>query len=146
MQTSSRSGPTASSARPSKRNPTTFGGSKTSSNTLCWCGTTGGSLLALDLIVIVGFDGCFKRVNPAFERTLAYPLRTLESRPFLEVIHPEDFAWPRSMFDEFVRDDRHDRIGVEHRVVCRDGSVPWFQLNSRVLAEGEASSSPLPGT
>jgi PAS domain S-box-containing protein len=136
MQTSSRSGPTASSARASKRKPTTLGGSKTSSNTPCWCGTRSGSLLALDLIVIVGFDGCFKRVNPAFERTLAYPLRTLVSRPFLEVIHPEDFAWPRSMFDEFGRDDRHDMIGVEHRVVCRDGSVPWFQLDSRVLPDG----------
>lgn len=46
--------------------------------------------LALDLIVVVGFDGCFNRVNPAFEHTLGYPLRALLSRPFLEVIHPDD--------------------------------------------------------
>ena len=37
--------------------------------------------LALDLMVIVGFDGYCKRVNPAYERTLGYPLRELLSRP-----------------------------------------------------------------
>jgi PAS domain S-box-containing protein len=91
--------------------------------------------LALDLIVIVGFDGGFKRVNPAFERTIGYSLRELRDRPFLEVIHPEDLPWLRNMFGEFVRGDRDDMIGVEHRVVCRDGSVRWIQSNSRVLPE-----------
>jgi PAS domain S-box-containing protein len=91
--------------------------------------------LALDLIVIVGFDGCFKRVNPAFERTLGYPLRDLLSRPFLDVIHPQDVPWLRNMFDDFVRGDRDDMIGVEHRVTCSDGSVRWLQSNSRVIPE-----------
>src|SRR3954447_12879068 len=81
--------------------------------------------LALDLIVIVGFDGCFKRVNPAFERTLGYPLRELLCRPFVEIIHPEDLPWLRSMFAELVRGDRDDMLGVEHRVICSDGSARW---------------------
>jgi PAS domain S-box-containing protein len=80
-------------------------------------------------------DGRFKRVNPAFERTLGYPLRELVSRPFLEVIHPDDGPWLGSMFAEFVRGDRDDMIGVEHRVVCSDGSVRWLQSNSRVVHE-----------
>ena len=46
--------------------------------------------LALDLMVIAGFDGYLKRVNPAYGRTLGYPLRELLSRPLLETIHPED--------------------------------------------------------
>jgi hypothetical protein len=39
------------------------------------------------------------------------------------------------MFEEFVRGDRDDMIGVEHRVICRDGSVRRLQSNSRVLPE-----------
>jgi PAS domain S-box-containing protein len=91
--------------------------------------------LALDLIVIVGFDGCFKRVNPAFERTLGYPQQELLSRSFLELLHPEDLPWLTEMFGEFVRGERDDMIGVEHRILCRDGSVRWLQSNSRVIPE-----------
>ena len=47
--------------------------------------------LALDLMVIVGFDGYFKRVNPAYERTLGYPLRELLSRPVLEFVPRKTF-------------------------------------------------------
>jgi PAS domain S-box-containing protein len=91
--------------------------------------------LALDLIVIVGFDGCFKQVNPAFERTLGYPIGGLASRPYVEVIHPEDVPRLSEMFGELARGDRDDVTGVEHRVVCRDGSVRWLESNSRVLPE-----------
>jgi PAS domain-containing protein len=37
--------------------------------------------LALDLLCIAGFDGYFKRVNPAYVRTLGYPGWELMSRP-----------------------------------------------------------------
>ena len=46
--------------------------------------------LALDLMVIAGFDGSIRRVNAAYERTLGHPVRKLLSRPFLETVHPED--------------------------------------------------------
>jgi PAS domain S-box-containing protein len=91
--------------------------------------------LALDLMVIVGFDGYVKRVNPAYERTLGYPLRELLSRPFLEFVHPEDRPLLRDVFGELVDGDRNDVIGVEYRVICRDGSVRWLQWNSRTIPE-----------
>jgi PAS domain S-box-containing protein len=91
--------------------------------------------LALDLMVIAGFDGYYKRVNPAYERTLGYPLRELLSRPFLEFIHPEDRPPVRDTFGELVGGDSDDVIGFEHRVICGDGSVRWLEWNSRIMPE-----------
>jgi len=91
--------------------------------------------LALDLMVIVGFDGYVKRVNPAYERTLGYPLRELLSRPYLEFVHPEDRPLLRDKFGELAGGEGDDVTGVEHRVICGDGSVRWLQWNSRIMPE-----------
>jgi PAS domain S-box-containing protein len=93
--------------------------------------------LALDLMVIVGFDGCFKRVNPAYARTLGYARGEVVARPFADFVHPEDLPSVRDMFVELVHGRRNDLIGEEHehRVICRDGSVRWLQWNSRIMPE-----------
>ncbi len=46
--------------------------------------------LSLDMISTAGFDGCFKTVNPAFERILGYREEDIVGRPFLDFVHPED--------------------------------------------------------
>ena len=91
--------------------------------------------LARDLMVIAGSDGYFKRVNPAYERTLGYPRAELLSRPLWETIHPEDVPSVRDRIRELVAGDSNDVIGFENRVVCRDGSVRWLQWNTRTMPE-----------
>jgi PAS domain S-box-containing protein len=89
--------------------------------------------LAHDLMVIVGFDGYFKRVNPAVVRTLGYSSRELLSRPFFEFLHPDDVQRSRDGFPDRVSGNA--AIGYEVRYRCADGSVRWIQWNSRTVPE-----------
>ena len=53
--------------------------------------------LSPDFMCLATFDGYFRRVNPAFERTLGYTIEELTSRPFLDFVHPEDLERTRAV-------------------------------------------------
>jgi PAS domain S-box-containing protein len=89
--------------------------------------------LSLDLFCIAGFDGFFKRVNPAFEQTLGYSSQELLSRPFLELVHPDDLQRSRDVLAAALRGN--DVIGFDNRVVCADGSVRWLEWNTRTIPD-----------
>ncbi|HSO00111.1 MAG TPA: PAS domain-containing protein [Candidatus Nanopelagicales bacterium] len=46
--------------------------------------------LSIDLLCIAGVDGRFREVNSAWERVLGYSVDELTSRPFIDLVHPED--------------------------------------------------------
>lgn len=48
--------------------------------------------LSLDMLIVVTPDGCLKRVNPAFARALGRDVAELHSKPFIDLVHPDDQA------------------------------------------------------
>lgn len=59
--------------------------------------------LSQDMISVADLtSGVFLRANPAFERTLGYPLEVLLKTPFLELIHPEDIAKTQEAVEQLL--------------------------------------------
>jgi PAS domain S-box-containing protein len=89
--------------------------------------------LSHDLFCIAGFDGYFTRVNLAFEQTLGYSRQELVSRPFLDLVHPDDLESSRLVLADLQRGE--DLIGFVNRVICADGSVRWLEWNTRSMPD-----------
>ena len=80
--------------------------------------------LAGDLLLIAGFDGYFKRINPAFTATLGYATEELLARPYLEFVHPEDRAGALAAAEQLGRDET--TLLVENRYRHKNGSWRWI--------------------
>jgi PAS domain S-box-containing protein len=89
--------------------------------------------LSVDLLFIAGLDGQFKRVNPAFERTLGYTTQELLSRPFLEFVHPDDRARSAAAMETLGRGQK--LVQFENRYMRADGSMRWLQWSTRPMPE-----------
>ncbi len=81
--------------------------------------------LSLDMLCIAGFDGWFKRLNPAFARVLGYSLDELLARPFVDFVCPDDRPATQTEMDRLIHG--LDTVSFENRYQCKDGSLRWLQ-------------------
>ena len=91
--------------------------------------------LSLDLLAIAGFDGYFKQLNPAWERTLGWTIEELSEHPWVELIHPDDVA-PTIAAAQGIMDGNL-LINHENRYRCKDGSYKWLLWNAREIVGEE---------
>jgi PAS domain S-box-containing protein len=84
--------------------------------------------VSVDLFCFLDFSGRFRRLNPAWERTLGFTREELMSRPFIEFVHPEDRE--RTMKQNAAVQAGGQAIHFENRYVCKDGSYRWLLWNA----------------
>ena len=84
--------------------------------------------ISIDLLCFLDFDGYFKRLNPAWERTLGFTRDELMSRPFIEFVHPDDRERTLSQNRQVRGGDR--ALSFENRYMCKDGSFRWLLWNA----------------
>ena len=90
--------------------------------------------LAPEMVVLAGFDGYWKRVNPTVEGLLGYTERDWLARPFMEFIHPDDRA--RSEEETQRVFEGATVHAFENRVLCKDGSYKWIEWTATPVTEG----------
>jgi PAS domain S-box-containing protein len=90
-------------------------------------------MLSLDMMCVAGFDGFFKRVNPAWEHNLGYSLEELRSKPYLDFVHPGDRG--PTIFEAQKLTEGAKSISFENRYRAKDGTYKWLLWNATPSAE-----------
>jgi PAS domain S-box-containing protein len=81
-----------------------------------------------DLLCIADTDGFFRKLNPAWERTLGYALADLEGKPFLDFVHPDDRNATLVAIAELA--GQKEVLDFVNRYRCKDGSYRWIEWRS----------------
>ena len=88
---------------------------------------------SLDLLVLVGFDNCFKQVSPSFERILGWTKEEVISKPFYNFLHPDDVE--KNLAEVKTHETGENTVLFVNRYRCKDDSYKWISWNSHPLPE-----------
>jgi PAS domain S-box-containing protein len=88
--------------------------------------------LSLDMLCITDNSGYFKRINPAWEHTLGLSTEELLTRPYRDLMHPDDVPDTNAARAHVAAGEL---VHLENRYQCKDGSYRW--LSWRAAGRGE---------
>ena len=88
--------------------------------------------ISRDLLCVAGFDGTFKRMNPAWESTFGFSAGELMARPYLEFVHPDDRERTAAEAQRVAAGN--ETRSFENRFCHKDGSYRWLSWSARPVA------------
>ena len=89
--------------------------------------------LTLDMLCIAGFDGYFKRLNQAWEKTLGFKPEELMARPYVDFVHPDDRALTLAEAEKLATGV--SAISFQNRYLTKEGSYKWLSWKATPLSE-----------
>ncbi|MGO4822080.1 MULTISPECIES: PAS domain-containing sensor histidine kinase [unclassified Flavobacterium] len=88
-----------------------------------------------DLLCVAGFDGYFKRINPAVSELLGYSNDELLSRPINDFVHDDDKKSTSN-----ARNDLRSKIPLfnfENRYLTKNGAIVWLLWTSLPIEDDQ---------
>ncbi|NRF37481.1 PAS domain-containing sensor histidine kinase [Pedobacter foliorum] len=88
-----------------------------------------------DLMCMAGFDGYFKRINPAVSKLLGYTQEELFSRPINDFVYEDD----KGITDEHRNNLRENvpLLNFENRYQTKNGEIVWLSWTSIPVPESK---------
>ncbi len=83
---------------------------------------------AVVLNVVSGLDGFFKRVSSSWTTVLGWTAEELQSKPFIDFVHPEDIEATINALHHLNRG--HNLATFENRYLCKNGDYRWLLWSS----------------
>ncbi len=84
--------------------------------------------LCLDMLCVTGFDGSFKRLNPAWEYALGFSRQEMMGYSSADLVHPDDL-------EKTIADTGRTAEPFENRYRCKDGSYKWLAWRAKPVPE-----------
>ncbi|WP_228479165.1 PAS domain-containing protein [Flavobacterium soyangense] len=84
--------------------------------------------LSPDLLCIAGFDGFFKKINPAVSKILGYTNEELFSKPINEFIYVDDQEITAKFREEITKNT--PLLNFENRYLTKSGEIIWLSWTS----------------
>ncbi|RIJ34285.1 PAS domain-containing sensor histidine kinase [Pontibacter oryzae] len=84
--------------------------------------------LSPDPLCIAGFDGYFKKINPAVSKLLGYTLEELYAQPINSFVHPDDRTRTSQVREELKKSKPLNHF--ENRYITKSGEVVWLSWTS----------------
>jgi PAS domain S-box-containing protein len=91
--------------------------------------------LSPDNLCVIGFDGFFQRLNPAWESSLGYSREELQAHSMLEFVHPDDVEKTVEQTRKNLRGENAESF--ENRFRCKDGTYKWLAWRTNAVPDEE---------
>jgi PAS domain S-box-containing protein len=88
---------------------------------------------SMDMLCIAGFDGYFKKLSPAWNKTLGWKDEELLKNLFMDFIHPEDRKTTLTVLGALFVGTTITEFENKYR--CKDGSYKWLAWSANPSVE-----------
>jgi len=91
-------------------------------------------------IALVGLDGRYLKVNPAFCEIFGYSSKELLKIDFLKITHPDDIELSKNIFKKSL-DGNGKKIKYSKRYIHKNGDIIWCEINSVLVYDNNKKPS-----